>query len=223
MKKLVTLVLAFTLILSLAACGGDTESSVENTSSEQSTEEISSTEEINLTDAELAKAVVENAIKATAELNYEEIEKYYDEPIITKDIIDYLPEDFANSMKLYIAVLRAEEIGIIENADGTITAVFDVTVPDFYALVNALSAKMMEKMEGMAESEMTQQEISDLQKYSYTLLDEVLVSEDCPTLTSSIAIGLEKVDGEWLITKYDALYDELLSDLEMVSAYVIPY
>lgn len=194
MKKALTLLLALALVFCFASCGTSKSESVES--------------------------VVKNAIKATVECDYEKIEKYYYDPILTKEGMDYLPEDFVKSMKLYISKLSAGEITVIDNEDGTKTAVFDVTVPDFYKLVELLYSEMIKKMDGMSESEMTEESIAELQKYSYTLLNGVLEGDEPPTKTSNIAIGLEEIDGEWMITEYDDLYDQLLADLEQVLAYI---
>ena len=213
MKKLLALALSLVLIFCFAACGNTDATSSEETSSAAV---VVDTDEIKL--------IVENAVKATAELDYEKIDEYYIDPIITKEIIDSFPENFARSMTLYVSVLTGEEVEISVGDEGTTaTATLDVTVPDFYALVNSLSSQMFAMMEGVNPEEMDIEQIAQLQDYSYTLLNGVLESDDCPTKTSSIDIELELVDGAWKISDSDELYDVLLLDLEMVVGYIAQY
>ena len=214
MKKFLAVVLVLSLTLCFTACG---ENPVEATSSEEVSSEV-------VVDVDAVKLVVEEAIKATAELDYEKINKYYDEPIITKEVMDTLPENFAESMTLYIGVLKGKNVEVVAGEEeNTALATLEITVPNFYELVNSLSSAMYEKMDGMQESDLDLEQIAELQAYSYTLLNDVLQSEDCPTLTVDIELELEMVEGEWKISSYDGLYGALLTDLEMMVGYIAQY
>ena len=207
MKKLLAILLVFTLAFSFAACGGGTT-------------ETSSAGNTPTDDKEAAKIALDAGLKATAELDYEGMEKYYVEPMITKEGMDYLG-DAGKIVELFLSKMQGATTKCVENEDGTITATVGLVTIDFNALVNDLTAKMMEKIENIDFENMTAETMAELQQYSFTLIGEALADDNVKTVASMIEVEMEKVDGQWKISDYDTIYKAVLGELEDAMAYMV--
>ncbi len=212
MKKLLALVLALIFILSFAACGGDdTPVSSEKISSVESSEEP-------VDETEAATTALENALKATAELDYEGIAKYYEDPFVTKEALEYLGES-GKIVELFIKKAQARVSSCKQTDEETATTTIELSVVDFGKLVNELSPKLMEKVENMDAENMTQEQMVELQLYSFGLIEEAFKG-DVSTVSKTIKMELKKIDGEWKVSDYDELYDAILGELETAFSYM---
>lgn len=213
MKKLLALLLALTMLASFAACGGgkDTPVSSQEVSSAESSEEP-------VDETEAATTALENALKATAELDYEKIAKYYEEPFVTKEAMEYLGES-GKIVELFIKKAQARVSDCKQTDEETATATIALSVVDFGKLVNELSPKLMEKVEKMDAENMTQEQMVELQLYSFGLIEEAFKG-DVATVSKTIKMELKKIDGEWKVSDYDEFYDAVLGELETAFSYM---
>ena len=215
MKKLLALVLILAMAFTFAACGvGDGNVSFAEISSAESSEE--SEEPVDETEA--ATAALENALKATIEIDYEAIEKYYDEPFVTKEGMEYLGEA-GKIVELFIkkAQTRVSACKLTEPEKATATVA--VSAVDFGKLVDELTPKMMEKMQGKDMQNMTQEQMLELQSHSFSLIEEASEG-DVETPPSTIKVEMKKIDGEWKVSDYEELYEAILGELENAFSYM---
>ena len=215
MKKLLALVLVLAMAFTFAACGvGDGNVSFAEISSAESSEE--SKEPVDETEA--ATAALENALKATIEIDYEAIEKYYDEPFVTKEGMEYLGEA-GKIVELFIkkAQTRVSACKLTEPEKATATVA--VSAVDFGKLVDELTPKMMEKMQGKDMQNISPEEMLEIQKESFQLLEEALEGE-IDFSVETIKMELKKIDGEWKVSDYEELYDAIIGALETAISYM---
>ena len=206
MKKLLAILLAVILVFAFTACGGDTTTS--------------SKDIVEVDETELAKVSLENALKATTELDYEAIERYYVEPIITKEGMEGLGEA-GHMIRLFLSKVQGAVTKCVQKDEENMVATVGLTTVDFNELIKILTPKMMETVEDVDINNLTTEQMTELQKASVKLIEETFAGEDVPTVANTILVDMQKVDGEWKISNNDTLYEELLGDLERVVEYMV--
>ena len=213
MKKLLVLILTLIVVFSFVACGGNgTDVSNGGASSVESKDEpIDETEAIN--------TAIENALKATVEVDYEGMEKYYDEPFVTKEGMEALGEA-GKVVEMFMKKAQTKVTSCKQTSPEEARAIVAVAAVDFGKLVDRLTPKMMEKMQGLDMQSMTDEQLLEIQKQSLQLLEEELQGE-VETTAKTITMTLKKIDGEWKVSDYEELYEELLGALEDAITYMI--
>ena len=178
MKKLLAFILALSMALSIAACGGSTE--------EGSSESDGYTNTIQI--------AVDEALTALKNYDSESLSKYFEGTALSEQTLKATGFEKAKaifsgfSWKLHNVVADGDQFYLKT----------DLT---FVSLLDAMSEITKEITEKSKNGEM----IEDLDGYALVRLQEMVKDTQTPTVTVPTEFIIKRVDGRWVITNGDII------------------